>query len=156
MINNLYIKYKLLLRFSISIRVTWAQILDFAGFLRWHSMYSLCCPAASIEYIVRLWKSMHSQRDLLDLPLIPLCFAPFRSSQGSLVCMSVTMRSQCNSGSFRVFCKFMRKRVMRLDVCFACASHVLTCNRSLWYRVTWCTWHQVLCGYACTRVYILT
>ena len=33
-------------------------------------MFSLCCSAALIEYIVRLWKSMHSQRDLLDFPRI--------------------------------------------------------------------------------------
>jgi hypothetical protein len=37
---------------------------------------------------------------------------------------------------------------MRSDVCFVCASHVSTCDRSAWYRVTWCTWHQESCGYA--------
>ena len=52
-------------------------------------MYSLCCSAALIEYIVRLWKSMHSHRDLLDFPRIPSCLAPFRSSQGSLVCLQL-------------------------------------------------------------------
>ncbi len=42
----------------------------------------------------------------------------------------------------------MLKRVMRSDVCFVCASRVSTCNRSVWYRVTKCTWHQESCGYA--------
>jgi hypothetical protein len=30
----------------------------------------------------------------------------------------------------------MLKRVMRSDVCFACALHVSACDRSVWYRVT--------------------
>jgi hypothetical protein len=30
----------------------------------------------------------------------------------------------------------MLKRVMRLDVCFSCALHVSTYDRSAWYRVT--------------------
>ena len=37
---------------------------------------------------------------------------------------------------------------MRSDVCFVCALRVSTCDRSVWYRVTWCTWHQEWCGYA--------
>jgi hypothetical protein len=42
----------------------------------------------------------------------------------------------------------MLKRVMRSEVCFVCASRVSTCDRSVWYRVTCCTWHQESCGYA--------
>jgi hypothetical protein len=50
----------------------------------------------------------------------------------------------------------MLKRVMRSDVCFACASRVSTCDRSVWYRDLDVEEHQESCGYACTRVYLLT
>ena len=39
---------------------------------------------------------------------------------------------------------------------FVCASRVSTCDRSVWYRDLDVEEHQELCGYACTRVYLLT
>jgi hypothetical protein len=39
---------------------------------------------------------------------------------------------------------------------FVCASRVSTCDRSVWYRDLDVEEHQESCGYACTRVYLLT
>ncbi len=41
---------------------------------------------------------------------------------------------------------------MRSSVCFACFYMRPKCV----IPITWCTWHQVLCGCACTRVYVHT
>jgi hypothetical protein len=44
------------------------------------------------------------------------------------------------------------EKVMRSDVCFTCFYMRPKCV----IPITWCTWHQVLCGCACTRVYVHT
>ena len=41
---------------------------------------------------------------------------------------------------------------MRSDVCLACFYMRAKCV----IPITWCTWHQVICGCVCTRVYVHT
>ncbi len=44
------------------------------------------------------------------------------------------------------------EKVMRSDVCFVC--FYMQPKRVI--PINWCTWHQVLCGCTCTRVYVHT
>jgi hypothetical protein len=67
-------------------------------------------------------------------------------------------------GKWYRFCKKIMSLVYAkksddIGMCFMCASRVSTCECSVcsvWYWDTWCTRHQDSCGYACTRVYLLT